>query len=172
MLWLKIILKPVSIIAIIFSITIVLVGIGIAAMSGTVETLPVETLPAETLPAETLPATPAQQMNVESEVAEEELVQQNKAFEDTSTPLQKYVALQQEKAAVKAEAEAELSELRSNLKVVIPEWCDLDYQYHHKYLNEKELKEKERKQKAEKNMSDIEKCYFRGSQPHNIPPRP
>jgi len=76
-------LKPVVIIAIIFSITIVLAGIGIAAMDSTVETLP----------AETLPATPAQQMNVESEVAEEELVQQNKAFEDTSIPIQNYTAL-------------------------------------------------------------------------------
>ena len=78
-----VILKPVVIIAIIFSITIVLAGIGIAAMTGA----------AETLPAETLPATPTQQMNVESEVAEEELVQQNKAFEDTSIPIQNYAAL-------------------------------------------------------------------------------
>jgi len=160
------ILKPVVIIAIIFSITIVLAGIGIAAMTGAVETLPAETLPAETLPAETLPVTPVQQMNVESEVADEALAQQKKSFEDTSTPLQKYVALQQEKAAVKAEAEAELSELRSNLKVVIPEWCEVDDPYEDpyagKYLNEKELKEKERRQQLEKNMSDIEKCYFRG----------
>jgi hypothetical protein len=91
MLWLKIILKPVSIIAIIFSITIVLAGIGIAAMSGTVETLPVETFP----------VTPAQQMNVESE--ETFLVDSyiQKESEETSTPLQRYIALQQEKAAAK-----------------------------------------------------------------------
>ena len=88
-------MKPVVIIAIIFSITIVLAGIGIAAMSGAVETLPVETLPVETFPV-----TPAQQMNVESNSASflvESYIQ--KESEETSTPLQNYVALQHEKAA-------------------------------------------------------------------------
>ena len=89
-----VILKPAAIIAIIFSITIVLAGIGIAAMSGAVETLPVETLPVETFPV-----TPAQQMNVESE--ETFLVDSyiQKESEETYTALQNYVALQQEKAA-------------------------------------------------------------------------
>jgi hypothetical protein len=82
------ILKPVVIISIIFSITIVLAGIGITAMTGTVETLPVETFP----------VTPAQQMNVESE--ETFLVDSyiQKESEDTSIPMQNYIALQ-EKAA-------------------------------------------------------------------------
>ena len=93
-------MKPVVIIAIIFSITIVLAGIGIAAMSGAVETLPAETLPVETLPAETFPVTTAQQMNGESDSASflvESYIQ--KESEETSTPLQNYVALQHEKAA-------------------------------------------------------------------------
>ena len=93
-------MKPVIIIAIIFSITIVLAGIGIAAMSGAVETLPAETLPVETLPAETFPVTTAHQMNGESDSASflvESYIQ--KESEETSTPLQNYVALQHEKAA-------------------------------------------------------------------------
>ena len=80
-------MKPTAIIAIIFSITIVLAGIGIAAMSGAVETLPV---------------TPAQQMNVESDSASalvDSYIQ--KESEETPTPLQNYIALQQEKAAAK-----------------------------------------------------------------------
>ena len=136
----KIILKPVVIISIIFSITIVLAGIGIAAMTGAVETLP----------AETLPATPAQQMNVESE--ETFLVDSyiQKESEDTSIPMQNYIALQEKAARAehitpqietdKFEDPPAIRLQLGGLSPLSPSDCNGKIPHLYKHLNEKELK--------------------------------
>jgi hypothetical protein len=156
-------LKPAVIIVIIFSITIVLAGIGIVEMDSKTETLPVETLPVETLPVETLPVEtlPVETLPVETLPVETLPV----------TPTQQMIVSfsdeelsdARDKAAAQAKAQLEHYQDRDNWVVSIPYGCDPDWDpWANQYLNANEQKFKNNRMELEKNMSDGEKCKYRG----------
>jgi hypothetical protein len=162
------ILKPAVIIVIIFSITIVLAGIGIVEMGSKTETLPVETLPVETLPVETLPVEtlPVETLPVET-LPVETLPVETLPVETTQQMVvsSSYEELSDARAKAVAEAKTYLESRNNpdNLVMSIPYGCDPDWDpWANQYLNANEQKFKDNRMELEKNMSDGEKCKYRG----------